>query len=244
MNKKFYVLFIFTIFLLLPVLASADMGPKPTMEFDFSYEISGPISILEGKQIECQDAECNESNELLEMGPQRFSCTQNTCRSLAYGYGTYHRLIIKFSDNKTRESEIFTKKYFNALYNVKVNNSDLIVEEKLFHLTKNQIPSLSLSFLITIIFEIIAALIVLYIMKISRKILISVLIANLVSLPLIWLILPIFTQNILLHEIFVVFLEVLILFVLNRRIISFKKAFVLSVIINSISFFLGNFIII
>ena len=41
----------------------------------------------------------------------------------------YHRLVLSFSDGITRESNVFTKKSFEANYTVTIEENDLVVEE-------------------------------------------------------------------------------------------------------------------
>ena len=107
----------------------ADMGPKPSMEFNFVYETDAALTIVGGEQLECADATCAEGAALQEAGPQRFTCTETACSSLAYGYEDYHRLTIQFSDGVTRESNVFGKSHFDAIYRVTVREDDLWVEE-------------------------------------------------------------------------------------------------------------------
>ncbi len=108
----------------------ADAGPKPTMEFSFVQEMDPSLTIVEGTLLQCEDADCTTSTPLEEAGPQRFTCTADHCSSMAYGYSTYNRLVIRFSDDQTRESNIFTKQAFQANYRVTVRETDLVVEEK------------------------------------------------------------------------------------------------------------------
>ncbi len=107
----------------------ADMGAKPTMEFEFVYESGATLTISEGIQLECSDDTCSDAQPLEEAGPQRFTCTDTTCSSMAYGYKDYHRLVISFSDGVTRESNVFDKSHFSANYRVTVRENDLLVEE-------------------------------------------------------------------------------------------------------------------
>ena len=65
----------------------------------------------------------------MEMGPQRFTCTETTCSSLAYGYSDYHRLRISFTDGRVLESNVFDKEYFDARYKVTIRADDLLVKE-------------------------------------------------------------------------------------------------------------------
>jgi hypothetical protein len=109
--------------------ARADVGPKPSMEFEFVYETDTALTIQEGVQLECDDAACSDAQALEEAGPQRLTCTRTTCSSMAYGYSDYHRLVITFSDGVTRKSNVFTKSHFAAEYRVTVRENDLRVEE-------------------------------------------------------------------------------------------------------------------
>jgi len=120
------------LFLFPQMNARADIGPKPTMDFIFLHENNPPLTIIEGTLLECDDADCTQSAPLEEFGPQGFSCTDDRCSSMAYGYSEYHRLVIHFSDGKVRESNIFGNRFYDATYQVTIRADDLIVEEDLF----------------------------------------------------------------------------------------------------------------
>ena len=109
--------------------ARADTGPKPTMNFRFVFDISPALTILSGEMMECSDPACADAAPLREMGPQSFHCSSADCSSMAYGYAKYHRLSITFSDGKTRESNVFGKRHFNARYSVLVQEKSLQVRE-------------------------------------------------------------------------------------------------------------------
>jgi len=130
LNIIYVVLVVVLVVILVPFqVARADMGPKPSMHFEFAYEVDPDPTILSGVQFECQTANCSDAKPLGEAGPQRFGCREGGCSSLAYGYSAYHRLSIDFSDGKTRQSNVFGKKYFEAYYRVIVRERDLFVEE-------------------------------------------------------------------------------------------------------------------
>jgi hypothetical protein len=111
--------------------ASADIGPKPEMQFKFNFPQSTPLTILEGSLLECDQPDCSDAQPLQELGPQRFTCDATACQALAYGFKPYHRLSITFSDGSTRQSNIFSKRFFSANYGVDVRQTDLLVEERL-----------------------------------------------------------------------------------------------------------------
>lgn len=108
----------------------ADMGPKPTMAFTLTYQISPAPAVTGGELLECDTLDCANAEPLPDAGPQHFSCQADTCSSMAYGYQPYHRLRLHFADGTTRESNVFGKKYFNARYAVTVAESSLTVTEQ------------------------------------------------------------------------------------------------------------------
>lgn len=114
--------------LVLVPAARADVGPKPTLDFEFVYETGIPLTITGGDLLQCDNATCAGGEPLQELGPQRFSCTENACTSMAYGYSDYARLVIHFSDGITRESQVFAVKRFHAHCRVTVREDDLGVE--------------------------------------------------------------------------------------------------------------------
>jgi len=109
--------------------ATADIGPKPSMDFTFEYQTASPLSIVEGALLECEDADCRQAAPLETLGPQRFTCSEDSCSSLAYSYSPYHRLSVRFSDGVERQSNVFSKRAYAASFRVTVRESDLLVDE-------------------------------------------------------------------------------------------------------------------
>lgn len=110
----------------------ADVGPKPGMQFEFVREDGAPLgdlTILSGEMMECSNPDCSDGKPLERLGPQGFSCEEQKCSSLAYGYRDYHRLVLRFSDGVERSSNVFEKRYFAARYRVTVRSNDLVVNE-------------------------------------------------------------------------------------------------------------------
>lgn len=127
MAKRNVILLLFLLiqFLIPAQIARADTGPKPTMEFTFSGE---PVTITSGTLYECDQPDCSDAAPLGEFGPQRLTCGTDNCSALAYGFSTYHKLRIEFSDGKTRESNVFQTAGFNSVYTVTVQPDDLLVK--------------------------------------------------------------------------------------------------------------------
>lgn len=135
MKKKRYTLMNIILLILIVGLgipidsAKADMGPKPTADFDFIFETSNDLEIIEAALMQCETIKCLHPQKLEELGPQGFSCELERCTSMAYGYMDFLYLEITFSDGETRFSNVFEKEYFNSLYQVTVFQEDLMVEE-------------------------------------------------------------------------------------------------------------------
>lgn len=130
--KIFASLFMAAIWILFSLAspARADLGPKPTMVFEFEPAAGLPnLLVLEGSLLECDDDACIQSHPLEDFGPQGFTCFGTTCHAVAYSFSDYHRLVLTFSDGVTRESNIFTKRSFEANYMVTIGKKDLFVEE-------------------------------------------------------------------------------------------------------------------
>ncbi len=131
---KFRILLLLSILitLVLPAhLAFADIGPKPTMEFEFDRDLpDGEVTIISGILYECDQPDCSDAAALEELGPQRLTCDEFSCSAIAYGFSTYHKLEIQFSDGITRNSNIFETGGFDSVYLVTVRSDDLLVELK------------------------------------------------------------------------------------------------------------------
>ena len=236
---------------LCPIAASADMGPKPTMEFNVIFKTTKPVTVITGEQYVCQDKKCHDPKKLKEYGPQRFSCENNRCRSLAYGYGGAYNIIkIQFSD-KTRTSDIFRNLAFNATYDLVVDDEQIHVIDKTTFLKKYQVIKFSVAFLITTVIELIVALILVILARLPKKILFLVFFENIVTLPVIWFIIPElfgslvannYRIDLLLKEILVILTESLFIFTIFRRYLTWKTALMLGTAINMASWVIGMWI--
>ncbi len=238
-NKILVPLFLL---LLLPALVYADIGPKPSMNFNLIYETQQQVSLVGGEQFECETKDCANATPLGKFGPQRLTCQQDRCHSLAYGYSPYQRLFLNFSD-KNRESNVFSTDSFNANFNVQVTENALMVEDVTPFLSSGGVPYFTRALILTIIFEMLTAFIYLSITKISKKVLVSVFVANVISLPVVWFVFPILQNPFLIlvfSEIFAVVFEAYFIRSLNKKLITLKQSFSLSIIINLGSLFLGG----
>ncbi len=112
--------------------ASADMGPKPSMEFTFEQEIAAEtLTILDGELYECDLPDCSDARPLEKVAVSGLYCYDGkSCHAVAYGFSDYHYLEIEFSDGVTRRSNIFETSTFNGKYDVTIQESDLLVKAR------------------------------------------------------------------------------------------------------------------
>lgn len=110
---------------------SADMGPKPTMDFQFMQEISGSkLTMVSWSLNNCEISECASTEEIIPV-EYGFKCADNFCSAGMY-YGIRHKYFqmeITFSDGVTRKSNVFTRRFFDARYRVTIQTDSLLVKE-------------------------------------------------------------------------------------------------------------------
>ena len=124
------VVLVFLLRFLMPVqVVLADTGPKPTMDFAFDQSLlESEIQVISGILYECDQPDCSDAAPLQEAGPQRFTCDTTSCHATAYGFAPYHRIEIEFSDEQTRQSNVFQTAGFASSYTVTVRPDDLLVK--------------------------------------------------------------------------------------------------------------------
>jgi hypothetical protein len=218
--------------------AHADAGPKPAADFEFEYQID-QVDIVEGQLIQCDDETCETGDPLEEAGPQRFECTESSCTSMAYGYATHMKLVVTFTDH-VRESNVFTKKAFNATYKVIVLESSLQVEEIRGEIVPGGCcPALAA----TIALELVVATIYVNGLHLPRTILGWVPLASVFTLPVVWFAFPQLPLSagwvVGLSEAFAVMFETGFIYLVTRRTTPLKHAAALSLLMNGISFSVG-----
>ncbi|MFC2100787.1 hypothetical protein ACFLRZ_03050, partial [Bacteroidota bacterium] len=173
---------------------------------------------------------------LKSMGPQGFNCFQDKCFSNSYGYKDYHKLILIF-DDKTRISNIFKSKSYNASFDIIVKDKGLeVIETTSFISSSAPFP---------VFIELIIGLFFLLIAKKPLSILIFVLLANLISIPLLWYLFPMLFHYIyiIIGEIVVFVFESYFIYIFCKENLSLKLTFLLSFIINLASITIGTLIL-
>ncbi|WP_428074090.1 hypothetical protein [Candidatus Avelusimicrobium luingense] len=239
MKKLFLSLLLF-----LPLIAWADVSPKPEMEFSFIYNTQNKplIDPLLSEQIQCTDNQCLESKPLGHYGLQKLYCKAGNCFSVAYEYSDFQKLVIAFTDGTKRESNIFPAAHkLRARYNVYVDKDKLTVEPS------NVTPDLGawaradalFSLFLVLLLELIAAAAYLMYTQKSFTILWSVAVANVVTMAVSWILLAWYASDTAFLWIFYVVAEMLIIRLMNIRKLALKDAFMLAITMNVTSYSIG-----
>ena len=217
----------------------AEAGPKPGMDFSFSFD-GDASDITGGELLECNQADCMDAAPLPQLGPQGFTCTVNSCSSIAYGYADYHKLRITFADGRTLESNIFQKKAFSANYTVKVNKDTLEVKEIWNPLgwcfCGSALP-------LTLVLETLLASLYFALFGLPKALLGWVPMVSLFTLPVVWYAFPLLplsdTWVTGLSEGFAFSAEAGLLFLTFRGVVPVKHVISLSFLMNLVSFLAG-----
>ena len=227
----------------------ADAGPKPSMHFNLVYdtEFLKSLQVSTGFQLGSNDPNAALFDTLKTQGPQRFTVDHDKGLSMAYGYKDFNRIIIRFND-KERVSNIFERKSFNSQYKVTVRDNDLLVEDVTsFWSTSATMPFFLKALILTILLELATGWIFIKLTKRNPVILLWMVIANLITLPLVWFVFTLLPNpyiGVLIGEIFAFVFEALFIHYFNKNYISMKASFILSFLANSVSFFVGGVLLI
>jgi hypothetical protein len=259
--------------LALAALVCADIGPKPSMEVVVFYNSSEVNSSFQARMLGCYPEGYGlvDRNLIPELNiseydsarncswmPSRITwggdCVEGKC-SFTYMLPQEFRLAVFLPElNKTFVSGVISRTGFNSQYNLYLfpdgyaNVSEAVWYD--YGGDDSLLPPVIIKFLValmlTLVLELLTAFVFLLVARIPKRVLISVFLANLITLPAVWL-LFILTDGsmlfMLLSEAFAVVFEALAIFLLNRNVISLKKSALLSALMNAVSLFVGWFVL-
>jgi len=259
----------------LPKITSADLGPKPTVNIDVFYNQQVvPDPNFSAKMLECisqADFTSREDRDSLKdlipqfkinkydsakncyWYPAEFAwggkCNNSKC---TFGYmppSDFKLTVYVPSLDRVFVTNEISRTNFNSHYKVDLlSDGSAKIIETTPTLQQDQILSFIKAFIITIILELLVSLIFVVITKIPKKILVYVLLANMITLPIVWFLFPLFQLSIvaiiIISEIFAILFEMLFIYFISNRAISLKKSILLTILNNLISLFLGAFILI
>jgi hypothetical protein len=217
------------------------------MKFAFTYTIRHPVKVIEGWQLESQMESFNVYDTLKRNGPQEFVVSGNQASSVSYGYLDFHKLVIRF-DDRIRSSNVFRNESFNSQYEVLVHEDQLEVKDVTPFMKDSSVLSAFLkALLLTLILEMMVAFVYLKLAKKKLRVLFIVIIGNLVTLPVVWFLLPLFLNvgaSIIAGELFAFVTEAMILLLVFPQWFRPSGALLLSFMMNIMSLLVGGFALI
>lgn len=237
--------FTFLFFALAPLWGG--ISPKPEMDFSFEYQTQHQPAILPAtsEQIQCKDNQCIGQEPLGVYGLQKLYCQTGSCFSISYEYAPFQQLIIDFSDGVKRESNVFaTPSKLRNSFVVTVREKDLLVEPTARPQKFNALARADAwaSLLIILIVELVAAFAYLYYTEKSYRVLYSVVLVNLITMPISWQFLAQVVTETPLIWLFSFVFEAFFIWLCNRKTLSLRNAGVLSLAINVSSYSAGMMI--
>lgn len=246
---RFTFLYFLSFFLGIGTLR-ADMGPKPTMKFHIEMSAELSARYVRAYQLQYDNADgmgnADTLHNNMSKGPEGFFCEgPGTCRSLAYGYKPFHRLLFVFDDD-TLLSPVFEKQAFNSTYKVAVNTSGIEVKNETPWFVRDVNPYAFIrAFLMTLIIELSALFILLSLFKYApkRNFLLGVLLANCISHPIFWFgIMGIFNSGMgwFIGEFLVLAFETVFVWLFLKKSIPFGKVLAMVFILNFLSIMAGG----
>ncbi len=225
----------------------ADIAPTPQIIYNFNYLTAETLNIdpSESEQIQCEDNQCLSSQPLGTYGIQKLYCTTSSCHAISYSFKPYQKLIVKFSDGKKRETDVFkTPRTFRSAVQINVGEDSL---DAIVLPTKPKADSFSqnhmiVSFVIIIALEVAAGLLYLISGGLPLTLLLYLLGANLFTIPFTWWVLSDVVYNMSFLWGFKFIFELFFVYLLAKKKISFKDAAGLVMMANITGFAFGQII--
>ncbi len=262
-NKSAIFLLAILLFSLVPSLVSADIGPKPSA--DIHVTLNGQSiqdATFNAKMLTCQKEENKfPAREIIpQLNISEYDsvnncywkpaesawggdCQNGNCHFNYFLPSEFRLAVYLPSQDKVYLSAEVTRENFRSTFEANLlSDGNINLQETTPFAQSNSaknIRNFFIALILTLIIELLVALIYVSSTKISKKVLISVLVANVISLPIVWFVFPL---AILLGEIFAFAFEGYFIHLLNRDIISLKKSFILSILMNLASLIIGGFI--
>lgn len=232
---------------------------------------SDPYKYTQGPIPQLEIREYNPSRSCFWHPRSIRSCANSACGFLDFPYGGEVKFAFYLpSSAKTFISEPLSAEFGDPPYyksyqaDLSPDGSMKMVEtspnttHRFFRPTNPQItepsdhgPTFQAQFivalLLTVLLELLTSFGFAFVTKIPKKILLFVVIANLISVPLVWFVFPRLPLPILWillsAEIFTVLFETSFISVLARRKITLRQSFALSLVNNLVSFFVGGYLL-
>jgi hypothetical protein len=242
MDRKNSALLTALVLISLFPVAFADAAPPP-MRLWISYNTSSNARVVSGWLYQCNDMNCSSTAE----NTVRITCkSDSSCESIYYPYTGYQKLAFRFSDNTIRESGVLNVSY-PGNYDVLVNDDNLLVTKRNGIDGYTSILAIILYVFIALIATVASELLIAFAyIKLMKKpwwILLAVIAANIISLPLVWVVSLVLSDQwpavIVAMELAAIAFEAYFIHWMNRKIVPLKDALILSAAMNIGSLIVG-----
>ena len=170
------------------------------------------------------------------------NCSDSSCSFYYFPPQEFKLAVFIPSLNKLFITNSVTRTQFNSYYGVELmpDGSATISENTAPVISTQSLILFMIAAPVTIVVELISTLLFVIIRKRSKLILVYSVIGNLISLPVVWFLIPLFNMGtvpfIIVSELFAFIFEAGFIYLLGRKKLSFKESILLSLINNILSF--------
>jgi hypothetical protein len=247
----------------IPQEASADISPHPTMRFtwDFTNVDSTPQIAFVHLYYCDDDPSCSEPELIEDLAAQQVTWDESGCYAMLYNHEGYWQLEAGLPDQVLR-SEPFENIDFDSSYNVVFHSSRLDVHriapqpaaqvepEQSFapSVLPVKLNATAIALVTTLVIELIVACVYLSKRSLPKKLLWLVVMGNIITIPLVWLVIPVIVLPRAFTVAFQIATAIVIEAVIFRigasRLLGWWRGFELSVWTNMTSYVLGLFIVV
>ncbi|MGV8171487.1 MAG: hypothetical protein ACP5OA_02215 [Candidatus Woesearchaeota archaeon] len=237
-----------------------ETAPKYGLDAEICY---GDLQHQRGmtnvsKQARCDNEMCNKLTQKIPdvdrgcywtIAPLAWggNCQDSNCNFNYFLPSKFRLEIYLPSQDRIYLSDEVNRLNFKSSFEAELNpDGSIDLQETTPFIQSNSaknIRNFIIALIVTLTLELIVALIYISITKIPKKIIISVIIANIISLPVVWFIFPLLKDTflvILLGELFAFVFEGYCIHFLNKETLPLKKSFILSTVMNFISLIIGG----
>ena len=259
-------------FLLIPTLALADIGPQATANMHITYQgeeitasrFNAIMLACHKHEYEPRDVEVSQLN-IKNYDSERHCYWQPTvtvfggeCKNSQCQFRAFALMPKKFklavylpSLDRVFISNPVSKKSLYSDYEVDLLSNGTINIKEVTPFLKSDVVRNVKPFIAALVVvlgvELSTGTLYLLFTKTPLKILVSIALGNLISLPLLWIVIPHLNIKhlwpvILIAQAFAISFESYFIYLLNRQRIALRRSFILSMLINLASCFIGGFL--
>jgi hypothetical protein len=234
-----FVVFIVFAFCFLSGKADVEIITNPDMTFRIINKMNEKVQIVNVLQLVSDDSTFQNFDTLFALGKQKVEYSDKHVYSTAYEYTKFHKLKIIFND-KARVSNVFEQSGFSSEYNIVVYEDSLEIIDVTPFWERNTYFYTFLKYLIvTILIELLVGFIYLFIYSKPYSILYILVLVNLLTTPISWLLLPLFLgfkTTLITGLLFAILFEGFVFHKTANDFLSWKRAYYMSIYVNIVRF--------